>query len=65
MFQEFLAQSQHLTWPLAALVVFFLVFLGVVVYVVRSMLRHQKFDHVASLPLEDDAPVEGEGGSKA
>lgn len=65
MFQEFLAHSRQLTWPLVALVMFFLVFLGVVIYVVRSMVRHKSFDHVASLPLEDDAPAEGEGGSRA
>ena len=66
MFQEFLAQSRHLIWPLVALVIFFAAFLGVVIYLIRSVLRRQSYDHVAALPLDDDdAPVKGEGGSKA
>jgi cbb3-type cytochrome oxidase subunit 3 len=65
MLQEFLAQSRHLLWPLLSLVLFFLVFIGVLVYVIRSVVRRREFDHVAALPLDDDAPLTGDGGTKS
>jgi len=63
MFREFLARSSHLTWPQIALVIFFGVFLGVIVFLVWSVVRKKSFDEVASLPLEDDG-LERKGGTK-
>jgi cbb3-type cytochrome oxidase subunit 3 len=63
MFQEFLAKSQHLDWPLAAFVLFFLVFIGVIVHLGRGLIKKKSYDHIASLPLEDDETVNREGGS--
>ena len=61
-YREFLAGSRHLVFPLAALVLFFLVFLGVVIRLVRGIARKQSFDHLAALPLEDEAAAESTGG---
>lgn len=63
MFQQFLGESRHLHLPVIALVLFFLIFVGVLVYLARGIARRKSFDHVASLPLDDDAP-EGNGGSR-
>jgi cbb3-type cytochrome oxidase subunit 3 len=62
-FQQFLQESRHLYLPAAALVLFFVVFLGVVAGIVRGMVRRRRCDHVASLPLEDDATSDSRGGS--
>lgn len=64
MFKEFLAKSSHLEWPLAAFLLFFFVFLGVIVYVVRGIMKRQSFDREASLPLEDDEVRTNKGGSQ-
>lgn len=48
----FFAQSPYLAGPLFTLVLFFVVFLFVVVYVMRS--KKVRFDSVSSLPLADD-----------
>jgi cbb3-type cytochrome oxidase subunit 3 len=62
MLQDFLARTEHLHFPLAALILFFLVFLGVIAWVIRGAVRRKSLDHVASLPLEEDDPIEGHGG---
>jgi cbb3-type cytochrome oxidase subunit 3 len=49
----FFSQSPYLAGPLFTLVLFFVVFLFVVVYVMRS--KKVRFDAVSSLPLSDDA----------
>ena len=54
MFRDFLAHSPHLAGPLVALVIFFLVFLGVVVFLVRGIVRHRSYDRIAALPLEEE-----------
>jgi len=55
MFQEFLRDTPYIAWPLAAFVLFFLTFVAVLVSVLAT--RRRNFDHVAALPLEDDAPT--------
>jgi cbb3-type cytochrome oxidase subunit 3 len=42
-----------------ALVIFFLVFVGIVVYV--FLRRKSSWDHVRNLPLEEDPPASVEG----
>ena len=54
MFTEFLASSDLLIWPLVALGVFFLTFVGVLVYVAFGM-RGPRLDRLASLPLDRDS----------
>jgi cbb3-type cytochrome oxidase subunit 3 len=61
MFQQFLAESRHLHWPLLAFILFLVFFMGVLVYIARGILKRKSFDHVAALPLDDDAP-EQDGG---
>lgn len=63
MFKEYLARSPHLDWPLAAFILFFLVFIGVIVYLLRGLARKKSYDDVASLPLEDDETPMHKGGS--
>jgi cbb3-type cytochrome oxidase subunit 3 len=61
MFQEFLRDTPLLAWPIAAFVLFFTTFVGVLVAILAT--RRRNFDHVASLPLEDDAATRNpEGG---
>jgi hypothetical protein len=62
-FREFLSGSPHLAGPVAALVLFFAVFLGVLFFLVRGMVRRRSFDDVASLPLEEEnRPTPTQGG---
>lgn len=63
-YREFLAESRHLAWPLAALLLFFVFFLAVVYRLARGLATRQSFDHVAALPLEDDAVPPSRGGIK-
>ena len=61
MFQEFLRDTPLLAWPLAAFVLFLATFVSVLVAVLAT--RRKNFDHVASLPLEEDAAtLRPEGG---
>ena len=53
MFQEVLRDTPLLAWPLAAFVLFLTTFVGVLLAVLAT--RRKDFDHVASLPLDDDA----------
>lgn len=61
MFQEYLSGSDHLLWPLLATLLFFLTFVAVLGYVIRSVVKGKSFEEIASLPLEDDAPRAGDG----
>jgi hypothetical protein len=56
MFHDFFAGSDLLHWPLVALGIFFTVFVAVVIRVLVGFRKGSRMDHVASLPLEDDAP---------
>ncbi|MBX7195897.1 MAG: cbb3-type cytochrome c oxidase subunit 3 [Sandaracinaceae bacterium] len=50
--EPFFERSPYLLGPVFTLVLFFVVFLGIVVWVMRS--KTMKFDNVSSLPLSDD-----------
>ena len=65
MFQQFLSESRFLHLPLAASVLFFLVFAGVIVLILRGLLKRQSFDHVAALPLDDDEPHDDQEGARS
>ena len=56
MYQEFFAGSDLLAFPLAALGIFFTVFVVVVARVVWGLHRRNRLDHLANLPLEPDSP---------
>ena len=51
---DFIGNADISTFPQIALVIFFLVFAGIVLYVVFR--RKGYWDHARRLPLEDDAP---------
>ena len=58
MFQEFYQGSPHLIWPLVGLGIFFLTFLGVLLYVGVVLRNNPVVEKMASLPLEDDDIVQ-------
>ena len=64
MIKEFLSRSEHLEWPLAAFILFLVVFVGVIAYIVRGIVKRQSFDREASLPLQDDDARIEKGGSR-
>ena len=51
--REFLGHSHHLIFPTMALVAFFCVFVIVLWRLVRGWMRHDSYDGVASLPLDE------------
>jgi hypothetical protein len=53
MFQEFLASTNLLIWPLVALGIFFVAFVLAVLYAAVG-LRGGRADHLAALPLQAD-----------
>ena len=55
MFKEYFAQSDHLIWPLVGLLIFVLLFVGVLAYVFLGLRDQDKVDEIAALPLADDA----------
>jgi hypothetical protein len=63
MFREFLAGSPHLAGPVVALVIFFVLFLGVLWGLVRGIARRRSFDRISALPLEEERSARAEGGS--
>jgi len=55
MFQDYFAQSDHLIWPLIGLVIFVLLFVGVLAYVFLGLRDKEKVDEIAALPLAEDS----------
>jgi cbb3-type cytochrome oxidase subunit 3 len=59
MFQEFYARSDHLIWPLVGLLIFVLLFVGVLAYVFFGLRDKEKVDEIAALPLAEDTATDG------
>ncbi len=58
MFQDYFAGSDHLIWPLLGLMIFVVIFIGVLAYVFLGLRDKEKLHRIASLPLAaDDLPV--------
>ena len=58
MFQDYFAQSDHLIWPLIGLIIFVLLFVGVLAYVFLGLRDKDKVDELAALPLADDSATD-------
>ena len=58
MFQDYFAQSDHLIWPLIGLMIFVLLFVGVLAYVFLGLRDKEKVDEIAALPLEEDSATD-------
>ncbi len=57
MFQDYFTGSRHLIWPLLGLLIFVVIFIGVLAYVFLGLRDKKKLHEIASLPLAaDDAP---------
>lgn len=56
MYQEFFVKSPLLALPVAALVIFVLVFAGIVVSTLRR--RSEPFDSLSRLPMDDEREVD-------
>lgn len=54
MYKEFYASSDLMTWPLIGLGLFFVAFLGVLVYVFIGLRDSRTIDRMAAMPLDDD-----------
>ncbi len=61
MFQEYYANSNHMIWPLIGLMIFVVVFVGVLAYVFLGLRDQDKIDEIAALPLEPDDEGQAEG----
>jgi len=59
--EPFFERSPYLLGPVFTLLLFFVVFVGVLVYVMRS--KRLKFDEVSTLPLEGTLPLEDEAST--
>jgi cbb3-type cytochrome oxidase subunit 3 len=60
MWKEFYAGSELMHWPLVGMLIFLASFLVVLFYVLFVMRNKQEIQHMATLPLDDDAVVGGE-----
>ena len=58
MYQEYLAGSSYLIWPLIGLIIFVTMFLGVLAYVFLGLRDKNKIDEIAALPFEPEFPIE-------
>ena len=54
MFQQFYSQSDHLIWPLLGLLIFVVIFTGVLAFVFFGLRDREKLEEIAALPLEAD-----------
>ena len=59
MYQEYLSKSDHLIWPLIGLLIFVLMFVGVLAYVFLGLRDKDKVDEIAALPLAEDTITDG------
>lgn len=55
MYQEFLARSSLLIWPMVGFFIFLVTFLAVLVSVLRKGRKRGSLDRLAALPLQEDA----------
>jgi len=60
MWKEFYAASDLMIWPLVGMGIFVIGFVIVLYYVLFILRNKQDIQHMAALPLEDDAGVGGE-----
>ncbi len=51
MYQEFYSKSDLLVWPVLALLIFVMIFVGVLAYVFLGLRDQKKIDEMASLPF--------------
>jgi hypothetical protein len=58
MYQEYLAGSSYLIWPLIGLIIFVTMFLGVLAYVFLGLRDKDKVDKMAALPFEPEFPID-------
>ena len=58
MYQEYLASSSYLIWPLIGLIIFVTMFLGVLAYVFLGLRDKTKVDDLAALPFEPEFPID-------
>jgi hypothetical protein len=58
MFQQFYSRSELMTWPVVGLIIFMTAFIAVLLIVFIGMRNSRTVDHMANLPLEDDAAPE-------
>ena len=58
MFKDFFAQSDYLIWPLIGLLIFMILFVGVLAYVFFGLRDQKKVDEIASLPLFEDSATD-------
>ncbi len=58
MFQDYFARSDHLIWPLMGLLIFVLLFVGVLAYVRLGLRDKNKVDEIAALPLAEDSATD-------
>jgi cbb3-type cytochrome oxidase subunit 3 len=65
MYQEFLAKSGLLVWPLIGLLIFVTIFAGILGYVIFGLRDKKKVDEIAALPLEDDTYENGHADGRA
>ena len=67
MFQEFFSKSDLLVWPVLSLLIFVVIFVGVLAYVFLGLRDKDKIDRMASLPFvqesefDDQAELPAEG----
>jgi cbb3-type cytochrome oxidase subunit 3 len=63
MISQWLSEGDHVTWPLVALCVFIVVFVGMLVWIYRPGSK-QFYEREAQLPLEDSASS-SKGGDRS
>ena len=56
MFQEYFANSEYLIWPMVGLLIFVMLFLGVLAYVFFGLRDQDKVDEIAADASAIDAP---------
>ena len=60
MYQEFYSKSDLLVWPVLALLIFVMIFVGVLAYVFLGLRDKGKIDEMASLPFVPESEYETE-----
>ena len=63
MFQEFYARSEHLIWPLVGLIIFVVIFVGVLAFTFLGLRDRKKIDEIAAMPLDDTSTPDHTDGT--
>ena len=65
MFKEFFANSDLMVWPVVSLLIFAVIFIGMLAFVFFGLRDKEKLDAIAALPFAPETEIETKAEGRA